>query len=523
MRFVYKIERIMNAKFFRLLSLLLFAMGALYTTGCGGGGSSAQVPTSTNAQPSFFDEGYSAPTAYSNNFCTDNNYPAQWEWNPSSTQGQPLAATSGTPTIKHIRNGIVIASYTQLAGDRSAADNTSGKDATVGPFRRAPYTQWRDGDVFEIYPAVYEGEDQQIYIGPNYDNNAAYTATQQSIPKNITIRGITVNGYRPVIKLPSTGASNNTLGQGLIYVGKSENITIENIDVVSNDTDQGSIGKAGIYINGGLNATLRNVRVSGFKNKSANGIFGTTNNSGTLTLENIELSNNGGGGGPEHNIYINASSLDNNFTVKLKGSWSHDSYYGHLFKSRAQINVLEGNYFQGSKSNSGEMRESWLVDVPDGGTLIAKNNIFVKTFSGNSTNGASITFAVEKSAGNYDKNRPWALRIEHNTFVAFSRYFDDLKHETYPLFLKMDTPILSANHSVKNNIFIGYCQTPSQTGSASTYRGDNYLIANFNEIDQSFRPRSINIATSTDIVGTPNYLHRQRWQLRRTTAIGAKD
>jgi hypothetical protein len=378
--------------------------------------------------------------------------------------------------------------------------------------------------MFEIYPAIYEGEDQQLYIGPNIINDTAYTAKQYNIPKNITIKGITVNGFRPVIKLPETGASNNTLGQSLIYIDKSENITIENIDISASNYKNGGIGKAGIYINGTKNLTLKNIRVSGFKNKSANGIFATNNNTGILLIESVELDDNGGGGGPEHNIYINASNTDPGYTVKMISSWSHNSYFGHLFKSRAQKNILEGNYFQGSRSTGpNDMRESWLVDIPEGGTLIAKNNIFVKNFSGDNTNGAAITYGVEKTIGSFDMNRQWQISIEHNTFVSFSRFYDTQNHENYPLYINKNSPIKNQDKNISKNIYIGYCKLPSTTFGNSGYLGENFKTLGFNDIDKSYRPRVPILENTSEIIGTKAYQHKLSSLTRKTTAIGAKD
>lgn len=492
---------------------------------CGGSGTGAIAGNGETDKVSTPEvvEGYSSPTSFATDYCSTNIFPAQWVWRDTAKQVQSLGAISGTPLIKHVRNGTVIATYTQLSGYRSSPNNTDAHDITAGPFRRYPYTQWKDGDLFEVYPAVYEGENQQIFVGPNIENDAAYSAGLYVTPKNITIRGIAVAGVRPVIKLPTTGASNANYGQGLIYIDKSENIVIENIDVISNDSGKGALGKGAIYINGGKNVTLRNMRIAGFSNRSINGIFATGNNSGTLLLENIELDSNGGGGGPEHNIYVNASTIDNNFTLKMTGSWSHDSYYGHLFKSRAQINILEGNYFQGSKSANGEMRESWQMDIPEGGTLIARNNIFTKNASGNNTNGASITYGVERNASNFDLNRPWKLVIEHNTFVAFTRYFDTQNHAVWPMFLNTAVPVLPADVSIRNNVFVGYCQAPSTVFGNAGYLGQDYSVLDFNGIDQAFRPRVPKAAASSAALGTSQYLHKLQIGVRRTTAIGARD
>jgi len=132
------------------------------------------------------------------------------------------------------------------------------------------------------------------------------------------------------------------LGQGVIYVDNSSGVTIENIDIDASGSTNG--GKGLIYINGGKDTTLRNMRIHGSTGFSGNGVFGTSGNSGTLKLEGIELYDNGGTNGPAHNIYVNASASDPDYTLYFLNSWSHDSVYGHLLKSRAQVTKIEGSY-----------------------------------------------------------------------------------------------------------------------------------------------------------------------------------
>jgi hypothetical protein len=471
------------------------------------------------------EEGYSPATQYSTSFCQDDTYPAQWVWNPSTILQSDRPATSGTPKIVQMRNGVAIATYTSLGGDKgySKPNSANGGDTSVGPFRRQPYTQWQSGDVFLVYPAVYSGSDMQIYIGPNIANDADYTAGKYAVPDNITIRGVTVNGQRPVIVNPQTGASNSNYGQSLIYVeGRRDssgtlvqpatNITIENIDVVDSASG-GNLGKAAIYINGVKNMTLRKVRVAGFKQHSVNGIFATSSNSGTLLLDNVELDSNGGNSGPEHNAYINASTVDPAFTFQVTGSWSHDSYYGHELKSRAQRTIIEGSYLSGQRATSGQQTEAYLLDVPDGGTLIARNNVFVKNYSGNNSNGASLTFGIESASA----SRTWGLTVEHNTFVAFSHYFDDGKHTLFPLFISTNAP---GTKTVNSNVFVGYCTAGD---SIRDFRGTNYAVLNFNEIDQSFRPRAPSLTGNISIVGTNAYRHKMTTLVRKTNALGARD
>ncbi len=514
-------NKFIQSPLFFIWSLLI----AMALPSCGGGGTTASsssptttsstTTTSTATSTTMMDEAvYSPLTNYSNDFCSTSVYPAQWTWNPATIQTKPEPATTGTPMMKQIRNGVVIATFNNLGGDAgySFPNSQDGQDPSKGPFRRTPYTQWRSGDVFEIYPAVYSGPTMQIYIGRNIANDAAYTAGNYDTPANITIRGVTVNGKRPVIVNPPGGASNSNYGQSLVYVEAASNITIENIDIVDAPTG-GNLGKAAIYANGAANLTLRNVRIAGFKQHHANGIFGTSNNTGTLLLENVELDGNGGSSGPEHNAYINASATDPNYTFHVKNSWSHSSYYGHALKSRAQRTVVEGSYLSGDTATAGQQTETYLLDVPDGGVLIARNNIFVKGFSGDNSNGASLTFGVESQ----NPGRTWGLTVEHNTFVALSRFYDTQNHRLYPLFLSSLAP---GPRVVDANLFVGYCATGN---TSQDFRGTKAATLNFNQIDLAFRPRTPQLTGNPAIVGTPRYSHLAVSSTRTTAALGARD
>ncbi len=463
-----------------------------------------------------------AATTYPNDYCVSENYPAQWTWTPAPFADQPKAATSGTPLIKHIRNGVVIATYTQFGygGSNGSPNMQDNPDPAAGAFHRSGYQNWKDGDLFEVYPAVYQGEDQQPWIGQGYINYEDYMNSIFNTPKNITIRGITVNGKRPVIKLNGIGTSNNTLGQGAVYFDTSENIVFENIDIDGNGATFS--GKAGIYINGAKNLTLRNLRIHGFKGVDANGIFSTGNTRGLLKLESIELFENGGANGPEHNVYINHSTLDPNFTVIMRGSWSHDAYYGHLFKSRAQRNILEGNYFMGTKSTNGIQTENFLVDLPEGGTLLLRNNVLIKNVSGDNSNAMSVTFAMENQ-NNAASNR---ILIENNTFVAFGKYYDTQNHPIYPMQFYYPAKIPGASGfpsfpvTVRNNVFVGYCKYGL---NFMDYRGTGALELNFNQVDQSFRLRSPQVRNNFSMLGSIGYEHYKRRISRATLNVGARD
>lgn len=451
--------------------------------------------------------------------CASVRFPAPWHWHAASLgQAQPRPATEADglrPLIEQVRAGKVVARYTSLgsSGRRSAEYVPDSVDASGGAFSRAPFMNYQDGDLFLVYPAVYSGPDQQPWIGPKAPDREGEQSGFRPVPSGITVRGVTLDGVRPVIRMAGQRAGENTLGQSAIYVAETQGVTIENIDVDGRGAI--AVGKAGIYVNGAQDLTLRNMRITGFTGVNANGVFATPQTGGTLTLENLILSGNGGDHGPEHNVYVNESEADPGFTVRMSGSWSSDVYYGHLFKSRAQRNLLVGNFFMGGNQRpGGEQREAYLVDIPDGGILEMRNNILVKGRSGADSNGAFVTFGVESLGA-----RPHALSFEHNTLVALSATFDG-RHPLRPLFAPgLGRPRIAAR--VESNALVGACRQgarwPAALSAGNESIGFDAIRTDYTLVGAGRRP-------DQGIVGTPAYRHPAAGTVpRNRSTVGALD
>ena len=449
-------------------------------------------------------------------------YPSEYGW-----RGQPAAmprsATGGQPLIEQYRNGSLIARYSSfsnqpgcvLAGDGTDYLNPAAPAASgCGPFTREhTYRLWAPGDVFTVYPAVYSGQYNQPWIGPQYDSFADYVAGIAHNPDNITIQGVVQNNTRPVILLEGA-AADNTLSQAAVYFDQSTGIVWDSINVSAGWTV--SAGKAGVYELGASNLTLSNMRINGFQRAGVNGLFGAGQYSGRLTLNSVELDHNGGPVGPAHNAYIGASAVDPNFTVAMSHSWSHDAYYGHLFKSRAQNNVFTANYFQGGLPQPQYAQaEDYLLDIPNGGQVSLRNNIFVKNASGAGSNAMSFTFLLE---GVVD-GRAQSVDVENNTFVTFAATYDGT-HANFPLaFL---SPSVVPNGAgwpanvparVLKNAYVGYCTANS--GDVTNYRGDVNVVESFAELTPTFGLTTKVVASDAQLgalysgyvpeIGTPAY------------------
>ncbi|MFL5812569.1 MAG: hypothetical protein ACJ763_03250 [Bdellovibrionia bacterium] len=500
----------------------------------------------------------SLTTAAATSFCSSKTYPTQWNWAASGfvqTARSALASDNLAPKIEQHRkiNGVdtVVAVYKSFSSSNTCSEiwlpaGSTGyspsqlqtmADSGCGPFGNTSHVDlfrlWQDGDTFLVYPAVYTGTNNNIIVQPQTDY---YTGQPVPVhtPDRLTIQGVEQNGIRPVILRNDGGAGDYATAQGAIYLLNSTNLTISNLDVALGPN--GYVYKGMIYDNGagygGTDAngnaitgttTLRSMRISGGKQISggANGIFSTGNCAGTLALENVELFDNGGDNGPAHNAYLASSSLDPNFTVKLTGSWTHDAVYGHTFKSRAQRNIITGNYFEGGTLKNGVSAESYLLDIPNGGVLVAKNNIFAKAASGGGSNAMSITYAMEGVAD----QRTLSVDIENNTFVAFAATIDG-SHPLYPFAfgggkLPGDATFAYPNTVVSKNLFVGYCP---QNNANMDYRGSLALSAGFSELKQDFSLLNRYTASDTSIVGTQAYKHvTQPGLVRQKATIGAED
>ena len=513
------------------------AAGNLPTAGTGGNA----VRSMTLSTGSYISQSASEELK---SLCTgDRPFPQQWTWYPSAITGrQPRAATKADnliPKIEQYRDGKLIASYKTFASTDTCKANLEDKDdpktaaeTGCGPFGLRAHIDlfrlWADGDKFLVYPAVYDGPENNLFLGPRGDRAGGISKT--FVPHNVTIQGVTQNGIRPVILDGPVRTDSFVGGQALVYLGESYDTVIDNIDLDGSGRPKGNYGMAGVYLNGVHSITLNRMRIVGFEVPQANGIFGTANNTGTVTLDQIELSRDGGfGTGLEHNIYINHSNTDKNYTVHMKNSWSHDAYRGHTFKSRAQVNVLEGNYFQGGVPQGGvfTQAENYLVDIPEGGRFTLRNNILVKNASGLGSNGVSATFAVEK----VPDGRPLSIRIENNTFVAFAKNYEPT-HQNYPFFfLDHKVPsdptfvVPSSDVVIARNVFVGYCPAGYKSYAVfMDYRGDLAVTAAFSELNKDFSLNINVVGPDRSIIGTPAYRHpAMDGKTRKAASIGAVD
>ena len=202
--------------------------------------------------------------------------------------------------------------------------------------------------------------------------------------------------------------------------------------------------------------------------------------------------------------------------------------FGHHAKSRAQNTTYIGNYFQGGvpQGNGFNTAENFLADVPNGGALIARYNIFAKNASGPDSNGFSLTYATEgiPNDGPNGQPRPNSIDVQFNTFVAFTKTYDGV-HPVAPLLFfypgqsPADAGFPVSNVTVANNAFVGYCPVDH----VPDYRGTTQLVAGFGDLSQVFSFGGKFVAPTFNVSGQNTYSHQSLLVPRQKASIGAED
>ncbi|HUZ72207.1 MAG TPA: right-handed parallel beta-helix repeat-containing protein [Stellaceae bacterium] len=212
------------------------------------------------------------------------------------------------------------------------------------------------------------------------------------------------------------------------------NLTIEGKGPGVVITDKTCEGK-GLFIVSGNNVTVRNItfqraRVpdhngAGIRSQGTNltvdhcrfldnenGILSNVNLTAShVIITNSEFVDNGSCSGPgcAHGIYINQVAL-----LRVENSVFKRTHHGHHIKSRAAETVLIGNTIEdGPTGNS-----SYLVDIPNGGTLIMQNNTLEKGPDAEN-HSTAVTLGEEGVT-----QRTKEITITNNTFT------NDMSHPT---------------------------------------------------------------------------------------------
>ena len=204
---------------------------------------------------------------------------------------------------------------------------------------------------------------------------------------NLTVEG---SGTGPVI------ADAICQGKG-IFVIAAPNATIRNITFEGAATDEGN--GSGIRSEGAIltieNCTFRN---------NQDGILTTNMRGALITIRDSTFEANGAclpGKGCAHGVYIGHVDL-----VRIERSHFAGTRIGHHIKSRAKRTELVDNTIEDGPDGT----SSYLVDIPNGGSLLMTGNTLEK---GPHTQNPTAAISIGEEGGN---RPPGEVVISGNTF-----------------------------------------------------------------------------------------------------------
>jgi hypothetical protein len=176
-----------------------------------------------------------------------------------------------------------------------------------------------------VAPLLNPGDLVEVDGNATYPGDLIFTRPGTVVNK-ITIRGIRVNGLRPII----SGGTNT------VEFRLSDHYVFESFDVTG-----GSF--RGIYHHA-HDITIRDTVVH---HCPAHGILGADTDSGSLTLEYVEIHHCGNGTG-QHPLYMATDEFAHPGSVfRMQYCYLHDQNGGNNIKSRAERNEIYYNWVSG--------------------------------------------------------------------------------------------------------------------------------------------------------------------------------
>jgi hypothetical protein len=243
-----------------------------------------------------------------------------------------------------------------------------------------------------------------------------------------------VVGTDQELKLPSAAASVARAGDTIVIeageyfdcaVWRADHLTIEGKGGGAVITDKTCEGK-GLFITRGNDITIRNltftrarvpdgngagIRAEGVNLRiehsrfinNENGILANPSPTSTITILDSEFTRNGKcEPNCAHGIYINEVAL-----LHVEGSKFMETKTGHHIKSRALRTELIGNEIVDGEAGT----SSYLVDIPNGGSLVMTDNVMEKG-PHSSNPGIAIMIGAEGNSA-----RTGELRFSGNTLT----------------------------------------------------------------------------------------------------------
>jgi hypothetical protein len=215
--------------------------------------------------------------------------------------------------------------------------------------------------------------------------------------KPVTIRGIKVDGKRPVLSGVGSGQYEN-----IILLLNANHVVMESFEVVGDggDTNYCVVHKAD-------DVTLRDFVIHNCLHQG--GLVGNDDGSGSLTLEYSELYHNGKGTN-SHQIYMATDeTMYPGSVFRIQFCYVHDGLGGNNVRSRAERNEIYYNWVEGAFYH-----ELDLVGPIDGDTLPFRED---SDIVGNVLIKKNSEWRIARLGGDGDGNTGGRYRFSNNTMV----------------------------------------------------------------------------------------------------------
>ncbi|WP_437675744.1 right-handed parallel beta-helix repeat-containing protein [Sorangium sp. So ce131] len=203
------------------------------------------------------------------------------------------------------------------AEELDAEEQAAGATYQVGPTRSIK-------TLGELAGRLAPGDVVEVDGNATYAGNIRLTKSGTATSK-ITIRGVKVNGKRPLLQ-----GGTNTIELNANY------IVFEGFEVTG--------GSSRCIFHHGHEVTIADTVV---RDCPAHGILGADGDSGSLTLDHVEVYKCGAGT-TKHPIYIGMDQTKYpNGVFRMQHSYVHDANGGNAVKSRASRNEIYYNWIEG--------------------------------------------------------------------------------------------------------------------------------------------------------------------------------
>lgn len=209
------------------------------------------------------------------------------------------------------------------------ARSVAAKTLEVGPGKPYPSVQ----DTLKL---IQPGDVVEVQGDHTYAGDVWFREAQAGKPgAPVTVRGVKVNGKRPVLKGVGTQQYHD-----MVVLLNASHFVFEGFEIEGdgNPDHSGIVHKAN-------DVTLRDVVVHGV---GSHGLLGTDADSGSLLMDRCEFYGNGNGL-YDHQIYMATDETAYPGSVfRMQGCYVHDGAGGNNVKSRAERNEIYANWIEGA-------------------------------------------------------------------------------------------------------------------------------------------------------------------------------